>query len=145
MFAINSKNNTGPLSVYPVDMRDEEIVRLRPEVEPLQVSVDKEAFQNEVLRPIVKFQAPTIAALYRAYLIKMKVNLNELTVTDFKASVRRDLTKNRSLSDAMAGLIMGLMTKAELNYYLAHRKEIGKRLVSIISQRLIDQFYLVFP
>ena len=126
-------------------MRDDDLIKLRVELDLETAKSEEEQFQNEVLRPIIKYQALVIANIYKSYLIKNKVPLNQLSITDYNRRIRTDLIGNKVLSTLLIGAIVGLLTIDELNFYLDNNKDVNKRIISMVSQRLKDQFYLVFP
>ncbi len=119
------------------------LVKLRPQIQhqssgnPLD---EVENFQNHVIRPILKFQNNWLVKLFRyRSLEKYKVTLSSLPPDGLKNHITRILNSDHQLRFMMIGGMTGLMSGEELQYYLHHEKELRRRSIQMIKERLWDQ------
>ena len=96
--------------------RDSQLTPLRPQLLTLNDAVNPkciEAFQNEVLRPILKFQSPFTLAL-----IKTHPHFSEELVKRENQRVHlTSICKEVRFQNQLIGSIIGLMTILELEVY----------------------------
>lgn len=55
--------------------------------------------------------------------------------------VLNQLQKERSSKMRFIGLIVGLFTLDEVAFYLVNEKEVNKRIIGMIAQRISDTFF----
>jgi len=99
----------------------------------------EESFQNTVLRPVLKLQNDLIFAFFNSYLKENKIllvnkNLNEII------KIIDTIFKNQSFRLELRGLIIGLLTVEEYNIFVAHKKELSKRIFSMCKERISSKF-----
>ncbi|MCL9981115.1 MAG: glyoxalase [Bacteroidia bacterium] len=120
-------------------MRTEQLYALRSEMEiPLDVersSLELEQFQNECLRPILKFQH---AALLRYFMSQSSEAKYPPLEKDLENFVRVKLQKEMVLRNVLMGMILGLMSVEEIDFFARHKSELSRRLVNMLVQRLTD-------
>ncbi len=122
-------------------MRDTALINLRPPLNlNTQFSKEMERFQNQTLRPILKFQNDaTIQLLKRSqHFIKIKAQYKEVTIAELKELINNFITSNLTFRNTLIGSIIGFMTMDELQFYLDNTSEINKRIVSMQVERFID-------
>lgn len=102
-------------------------------------STDEEVFQNEVLRPILKFQNEIILAIFRDYIDRKKINLKQLTSFTRRELVQNCLSKDIAFKNSLKGCVIGFLTKEELGFYLNNQKNLNKRLISMLRERILSQ------
>ena len=118
--------------------RSEQIEQLRPEIstDSGRESLPMETFQNQTLRPILKFQND-------ALIIWFKSQLQDTELPDFKLEldgfIKAKLQKDIPLRNALLGMVLGMMTDAELQFYAANRNELNKRVLDMLHQRIREQ------
>jgi hypothetical protein len=117
------------------DQRDYALKAIRP-VLPLDSSAagEEEAFQNEVLRPILKLQNDVIVAMAE------KCRDHYDPELDLRAVLR-----DRALRDQLLGVVVGLFTLQELAFYLTHQRSLDRRIIGMLVKRLEDQLGYVSP
>lgn len=123
-------------------MREElELKSLRPEIFSEQITWNEiEAFQNEVLRPILKYQHDLVIQL------TLKESLFQKQISTISAiQEKRDLIKRFFLSQPnfkyfLIGQICGLLTSAEFEYYLNSKKELDKRISNMLADRILSNY-----
>jgi len=123
-------------------MRNNKITALRPTLDlPQEDMTEMEAFQNETLRPIMKFQAAMTLSLIdnSAHFNKLKAKVD---VDDTKAMtelVTKYITSNVVFRSKLLGMVLGMMTVDELAYYHPNHVEVGKRIVAMQIERYVDR------
>ncbi len=117
---------------------NDELTSIRPliAIEPAESAL--EIFQNEVLRPILKYQQE----LWKSILLGEDFLKNALssgkTQSEKWRMVMKLATKNPSLKYQWVGMVTGLMTNEEFSYYYRNKKELDKRIMSMLAQRFVD-------
>jgi hypothetical protein len=109
--------------------RDDALTAIRPVLD-LDCSgcLALEDFQNEVLRPILKFQNVAIVSLAVALRNRQDPPMG-----------MRDALRDSSLRDKLIGIVIGHLTSDELDFYLAHQKDLNRRIVGMVTERITDQ------
>lgn len=123
-------------------MREElELKSLRPEIFSEQITWNEiESFQNEVLRPILKYQHDLVIQL------TLKESLFQKQISTISAiQQKRDLIKRFFLSQPnfkyfLIGQICGLLTSTEFEYYLSSKKELDKRISNMLADRILSNY-----
>ena len=120
--------------------RDQALLAIRPLL-PLDnsLSTEREKFQNETLRPILKFQNPAIKVVVNEWMKAHKQDLSSQTKERASATIEHVLKTNQQLRNQLFALVTGLMTEVELSYYFSQKGELNRRLTSMLIQRLVDQ------
>lgn len=120
--------------------RHELLTKLRPIISSIETGravTEAELFQNEVLRPILKFQNNLIQQLFKN---KSRLeNLSVLSKSDQRKRIQNALEKNTELRHQLTGVIVGLFTIDELNTYLENEAELKRRIKTMLVERLIMQ------
>ncbi len=99
-------------------------------------SVELERFQNETLRPVVKFQNELLKSFFLHDLGIIELPKGS---RDRAAFIEERLKKNLTLKNVMIGMITALFTEEEFVIYKTEVSNINKRIVSLLVQRLQDQ------
>ncbi|MEY4904668.1 MAG: hypothetical protein RLZZ292_2483 [Bacteroidota bacterium] len=101
-----------------------------------------ERFQNETLRPILKFQHDLLMQVMKQNFIKRK---NEFYKTPEKArttyledTVRKDL-RFKSL---LHGIVIGHFTDVEYTTFTENEAELGRRITDLLVQRFQSMDFL---
>lgn len=104
-----------------------------------EVSSKEELFQNEVVRPIIKTQSDLIKqhVLHQFELMKVKFSaLNQLKKEKQLTSL---IQQNQQFKRELIGIVIGQYDVDELSRYYTFQKEINRRIVQIIRNRMVDQ------
>jgi len=120
-------------------MRNETILKsLRPIIETENKTVTEiERFQNEVLRPILKFQ-------HTIFEIEVSSNplLEKLLKQELTAERRRFLIKGIvskiEVKNQLLGQVTGLLTNSEFQFYYSKKKEMDKRIFAMLLDRFLS-------
>jgi len=101
-------------------------------------STEIETFQNEVLRPILKFQHSLIVQSFESELKKLKLQERFATSNDQqKKTLLKGLMKG-TFRGFMIGQTVGLMQLEEFNFYLKNSTDLDKRIVAMVLERFLS-------
>ena len=124
--------------------KDEAILEIRGESigTIFENSSSEEKFQNQTLRPILKFQNDLFIEVFRNYAIKQKnafFTLNpEKKMIYIENAIQRDIKFRNSLK----GIIIGLFTISEYKDYIQNSSNLNKRMMNLLIERLKSQVQL---
>lgn len=117
---------------------DQTLIDLRPLV---PTEIDKaseiEQFQNDILRPILKFQHELFIAESRSNQILNRCFQKE-TIDGKRTEIKQVFSKNAHVKYLMIGMVTGLMTAEEFQKYQLHKSEYDKRLSNMLIERIMD-------
>ena len=125
-----------------INSRDQFLMKGRPEIPSIQnttKTLDIEVFQNKVLRPILKFQNTIFVSVFLDELRRKKQDFTTFNSEDKHKAIQRHLNTNSSLKQRFLGIVMGLFTNTEMDFYQRHMSAINKRIFSMLKIRLEDQ------
>jgi len=100
-----------------------------------KISLELEQFQNSCLRPILKFQNDILIPYFRSNINPISIPESTVEIENF---VKIRLQKDLILRNTLLGMIIGLLHDEELTFYMAHKNELNKRLIAILTQRISD-------
>ncbi|MFP4227520.1 MAG: VOC family protein [Salinivenus sp.] len=98
-----------------------------------------ERFQNETLRPVLKLLNPTILRLVAERLVRYGGGFVNMDPADQRDRLRTLLKEDGRLKRTLLGMVVGHLTKEELETYLAHKDEVRRRTVPMLLARAQDQ------
>ena len=121
--------------------RSAQLLTLRSEIiiDATRSSLPLEQFQNECLRPILKFQNNLIITLFKAQIQAAEIPTKSAALENF---VKLRMQKDIALRNVLVGLVLALLTEEELPFYLDHKSDLNKRIVSMLCQRIEVGFRL---
>jgi hypothetical protein len=95
-----------------------------------------EAFQHQTLRPLLKLQHPLLLRQFEAFLVEHKQSFDQQTPDARQRYISHALKTHKRLRATYFGLVTGLMTEEEYDFYVANRGELHKRMTQLLIQRL---------
>ena len=111
-------------------IRDDALTAIRPVLTSGEsTSLEPEAFQNEVIRPILDLQHDAIVLVVESARDRFEAD-TEL----------QELFHDQNLQDQLIGMIMGLLTEDELLYFLANQTFLNPLVLSMIRKTIEDLF-----
>tara|TARA_Y200000002_G_C22393919_1_gene542702 strand:+ start:128 stop:517 length:390 start_codon:yes stop_codon:yes gene_type:complete len=122
--------------------RDQSILKLRaeiPSIENLQTTTDVEVFQNNTLRPILKFQNDALIHTFLLDLKSKKQDLKTLNTKQRQLLIDNHFRINSNLRQVLLGMVLALFSSDEMRLYNSVYKELNKRIFSLLKARLKDQ------
>lgn len=115
------------------------LLSLRPSLTIADSASAVEQFQNDCLRPILKFQNELLLAIFQHYLQQRKGTFYKLTPAAQLDYIRHSVQKDSKLRELLFGMIIAHFTMEEWTAYLKDEKAIRKRMVNLIVERLQSQ------
>ncbi len=115
---------------------------IRPKLELLPSENDIETFQNEVLRPIIKLQHEVLIRIFEFEMDKFKSNFLVLDEVK-KTQLVLEKFKVIAFKKLLVGLIIGHFETDELEVYLTNSQEFDRRIVTMISQKVLKNYFLL--
>jgi hypothetical protein len=106
---------------------------------------ESELFQNQTLRPILKFQGPGLCRLTLMYCFQMNPNFGSLSGTKKRKMLNDLLSGNQALRNHLIGMIISFFDKQEWDFYSKLQKDINKRILAMIQVRVLDSYEKFMP
>ena len=118
--------------------RSERIKGLREAVavDTERTSLAIEQFQNTSLRPILKFQNAVIVLYFTAQLNGVEIPKSSVLR---EALIKVRFQKDPIIRNTLIGMVLGLLSAEELEFYVLNKAELTKRIVALLCQRLKDE------
>ncbi|MFT5834885.1 MAG: hypothetical protein ACI97N_002528 [Cognaticolwellia sp.] len=124
--------------------REKTIFELRPELElEVEHASEVEKFQNITLRPILKYQNDLFVNVFSKYIEKRKNKFYGMDVSDKHQFIEQSIKQDVKFKNLMIGIVIGLFSLDELEFYQTHETELNRRITTMLVQRLksmLDQF-----
>jgi len=99
----------------------------------------EEKFQNEVLRPILKFQNDLFISLVLHHVeVLSKLDIQKMDHLVLRQKVQNQLSNNQKLRNQLLGMVLGLMTTVQLKIYFTNEQALRKRIFSMLTERILD-------
>ena len=118
------------------------LLAIRPNLNSLDKDLNTkeiETFQNDVLRPILKFQNDLLLQIFIDYVKQYKGVFFKLSNHEKMSYIQQALSANQRLRSLILGTIVGLFTLEDYSYYRLNLSELNKRIVSLVIKRLQSQ------
>ena len=118
------------------------LLAIRPNLNSLDKDLNTkeiETFQNDVLRPILKFQNDLLLQIFIDYVKQYKGVFFKLSNNDKMSYIKEALSANQRLRSLILGTIVGLFTLEDYSYYRLNLSELNKRIVALVIKRLQSQ------
>jgi len=122
--------------------RSNDLLRFRPEIPSARISdnmTDDERFQNQTLRPIIKFQNPLLLAAFANYISKHKNGFHDLLPEKRMDFIENAIHKDIKFRNSLKGMIIGQFTIEEYECYIRNSSALNKRMMNTVIERLKDQ------
>lgn len=125
----------------------EQILNLR---EKIIFQIDKtkspiEYFQHQTLRPILKFLNETLNKISLNYIIKLNPDFSKITPLEQENRILSVLKKEQVLKNKLLGIVIGLFTQEEIDFYLKNSLKIDERIHQMLQERIRTQFMNFLP
>jgi len=122
--------------------RTSSLLAIRPNIDTIDKSLktkDVEAFQNNVLRPILKFQNDLLLQIFIDYANQYKGVFFKLSDHERLSYIQQALSINQRLRSLILGTIVGLFAVEDFGYYKLNSSALNKRIITMTIQRLQSQ------
>jgi hypothetical protein len=112
------------------------LTTIRPTIEATTAnSTPIEHFQNETLRPILKFQHDLLMQVMQQYFIKRKGEFFKIKEKAQLQYLEDAIRKDLRFKAMLQGLIIGLFSESEFLFYSEYETELSRRLTDLLIQR----------
>ncbi|WP_435131963.1 glyoxalase [Formosa sp. A9] len=101
-----------------------------------------ERFQNETLRPIIKFQEDLFIEVLKNYIAKHKNVFYGLSLPKKIAYVENAIQKDMKFRNSVKGMIIGQFTVEEYLRYIENSSALNKRMMNITKEQLLNNIQL---
>ena len=127
--------------------RTSSLLAIRPNIDSIDKGLNTkeiEAFQNDVLRPILKFQNDLLLQLFIDYANQYKGVFFKLSNQEKLSYIQQALSTNQRLRSLILGTIVGLFAIEDYGYYRLNSSALNKRIITMAIQRLQSQLDYLF-
>ena len=114
-------------------------LHLRPSIKTIEknpVQSEEELFQNEILRPILKLQHDLICSFFNNYIAEKKLDFTKQNVLKKTEIIDRIFSQDNTFKIELKGMIIGLLTLEEYSIYLPLKKDLNKRIYTMLKERI---------
>jgi hypothetical protein len=105
-------------------------------------STPEERFQNQTLRPILKFQNDLLVLIMKHYIRKHKSDFNSFKVAEKLSFFEKSIQKDLKLRNTLKGIIIGLFQSDEYDMYVENPSAFNKRMMNLLVERFKSQVQL---
>ena len=104
---------------------------------------DEEMFQNNILRPILKFQNNLLIELFISYAIKNKNVFFSLSIEKKCSYIDNVTIADIAFRNQLIGVIVGLFSVEEYIEYTKNSSKYNKRIITMLIERWKSQLQLL--
>ncbi|SFT84976.1 hypothetical protein SAMN05216474_2685 [Lishizhenia tianjinensis] len=120
---------------------DEHLLALRTFEADIKANKSEvEEFQHRVLRPVLKHLNEKLLALIAQETHFQLLLKKSLPAKEKELELRNFIKKNKHFKFTSIGLTCALFTTEEFEFYLAHKKDLDKRISQMVEERVVSQF-----
>ena len=121
--------------------REDKIKACRPHItlKELKNTSDEEQFQNQVLRPILKFQNELLIKLFLSNCNTYKINFKEFNNLEKYEYIENIFKKDFKIRASFIGTVVALFTIEEFQKYSLNQQLYNKRIIQMLTERLKNQ------
>ena len=112
--------------------KDESILEIRGESigTITESSSSEEKFQNQTLRPILKFQNDLCIEVFRNYATKQKGVFFTLSLEKKMSYIENAIQRDIKFRNSLKGIVMGMFTITEYKEDIQNSSNINKRIIT---------------
>lgn len=97
-----------------------------------------EIFQNKSLRPILKIQDQLLRVMMKEYIRVKKNTYYNISIEERRGYIKDNILGDRMILNEIRGIVLGLFTADEMQYYVTNKPAINKRIHSLLFQRIMS-------
>lgn len=109
----------------------------------LATSLPEEKFQNQTLRPILKWQNELLLEVFRNYASKQKGVFFSLSPEKKEAYIENVIQKDIKFRNTIKGIVIGLFSLEEFQDYIKNSSNLNKRMMNLVIERLKSQSMVI--
>ena len=120
-------------------MREEEkLLALRPDISAKKGDQTlSEEFQNTTIRPILKYQHSILIVFFNSNVHVQYIVSANYSLLKKQNQLKLFVSKQLAFRAQLLGIVTGLFTDAEFDFYLSEKVNLDKRITNMI----LDRFY----
>jgi hypothetical protein len=118
--------------------RTERLLALRPQINTAPGALDVEHFQNQTLRPILKFLHPRLLDVWHRHAVRLKGTFYKLNRPEQQDFIIAAFSSQRELRATVFGLCAALFTEVEWLAFRQNEKELLRRIYNLSQQRIMS-------
>lgn len=103
----------------------------------------EELFQNNILRPILKFQNDLLIELFIVYATKNKNVFFSLSIEKKNIYIEKATTSDIAFRNQLIGVVVGLFSVEEYLEYAKNSSNLNKRIITMLIERWKSQLQLL--
>ena len=125
--------------------KDEAILEIRGESigDVFETSTLEEKFQNQTLRPILKFQNDLFIEVFKNYATKQKGVFFSLSPEKKMQYIENSIQRDIKFRNSLKGIIIGMFTISEYKEYILNSSNLNKRMMNLLIERLKSQVQIL--
>lgn len=123
------------------DLRSKSLQQIRPLIPVLSetgATSTAEQFQNQTLRPVLKYQHDLLIAIFRQYCHERKGSFFQLPKEKKFDYIDQATQRDFRFRNFLLGNITGMFTLEEYRTFLKNKSELTRRAMGMLAQRLKD-------
>lgn len=109
----------------------------------LASSLPEEKFQNQTLRPILKWQNELLLEVFRNYASKQKGVFFSLSPEKKESYIENVIQKDIKFRNTIKGIVIGLFSLEEFQDYIKNSSNLNKRMMNLVIERLKSQSMII--
>lgn len=125
--------------------KDEAILEIRGETigTIFDSSSTEEKFQNQTLRPILKFQNDLFLEVFKNYATKQKGVFFTLSPEKKMNYIENVIQRDIKFRNSLKGIVIGMFTITEYKEYIQNSSNLNKRMMNLLIERLKSQVQIL--
>lgn len=104
-----------------------------------ETSTLEERFQNQTIRPILKFQNDLFVEVFKNYATKQKGVFFTLSPEKKISYIENAIQRDIKFRNSLKGIIIGMFTISEYKEYIQNSSRLNKRMMNLLIERLKSQ------
>lgn len=123
-----------------MENRTQLLKKILPQIEGNKpTDLPNEAFQNDVLRPILKFQNEIIIQYFEHFIAESKIEFQKLKHSHKITQVHDLFKTNIQFKQFCLGFIVAYFSVTDFEFYVQNKKEVNKRIIAMLIERICSQ------
>lgn len=126
--------------------RTSRLLELRPDFPEALISEETgpdELFQNQTLRPVIRFQNDLLVEVFRNYIKKHKNVFLQLSVEKRLKYIENAVQKDIKFRNSLKGMVIGQFTADEYIFYTGNSSALNKRMMNLVKECLQNNIQLL--
>ena len=114
----------------------------RPLLSLKKANSEEEIFQNKTLRPILKLQHDLIITLAQEFLKSRNITWEKVKEKNPFQWLNINIKRDIPFKNQLIGMVIGQFSKNELDEYLTFQKEMNKRIINMMTEKMVSHYVI---